>query len=238
MSVKFCRERDRLVLDLIERHRFLSLEQISKLVFEKTIKEQETAKKKARSRMTQLYKDKKVKRKRLDDNNTQYVYFNQYSNRYAHYLGVNEIYIQLLKQKKSRYKIRKWITEIEVGNMRPDVLGLLEGTICSSYIKFFIEYDSPGNRNEFDKIEKYNAEFEKVVNGLAEYWWISYNNEKRFPVIVVVTERKKTVLKKVKSENKHGLKFIVLTLAEVKEGRLWEHLQNLLTLSEKRLAGN
>ena len=95
------RERDAAILELVERCKFVSRDQVQALVFGHNYRQR------CCKRMLTLYRAKKVGRKRID--NTQpYIYFpagQKWNQKAEHCLVLNEVYIALVKQIKSWFKL-------------------------------------------------------------------------------------------------------------------------------------
>lgn len=101
------KSRDAAILQAVEKCKFISRDQVQALVFGHNYRQ------KCCDRLLKLYKVKRLKRKRIDAAQP-YVYFlpgEKWNQKAEHYLAVNWVYIAMVKQIKSWFKLQAFTRE-------------------------------------------------------------------------------------------------------------------------------
>jgi len=208
-------ERDAAILEMINQCRFASRDQVQELIFGHEYRQR------ACKRLLTLYKAKKVGRKRIE--NTQpFIYFptgQKWNQKFEHYLLLNEVYIALVKQIKSWFKLhvfkREYFCQWDGGHLLADALLVLNNTTTKRLKPVFIEVDRAQSNNRFDKVPKYTDYYNSKV--WVEKWWAQPDPEGvyHFPKVLVVTDRQEQVQAVIKKENEAGIRFAVAKINNV-----------------------
>lgn len=213
-SVKLGRERDAKIVDLIRESGPYNREQIQALLFPN-----HTGPQKCSQRLGKLVQRGKIKRLKFNDSG-QYVYYaDKWSQKSEHTLMVNWVYVALVQQKKSWFKLQAFTREYHCrwdgGELLADALIVLKNTQTGTLKAVLVEVDRDPNR--FDKIPRYTEYYRS--NAWVPLWWAQKDGEgyHTFPRLLVVTERKERVLRAIERDNAEGLRVAVATLEEVKK---------------------
>lgn len=125
-------------------------------------------------------------------NNEYIFYLGKKSENWRHWVLLNSCFCYL----KRKYKVQEWQTEVPYSMIRPDAY-------CRQ-INAYIEVDL--GTNPFNKIPLYTRLYDTDE-------WLQHapkeNGEYLFPSIIVVTTRKKHIIKRASQENKLGLNVII-----------------------------
>lgn len=208
--------RDRQIEKLIGELGFLCREQIQALLFKDA--------QKASARLKKLFDRKRLKRKRLDIEES-YIYYSpgkNWTNKSKHTMLTNWLYVALETQKKQWQKIHvfqhEYICRDAAGEviLRADALVVIENTATKTLTPILVELDRAESNNGWDKTAKYTEYFR--AGQWAQEWWSKQNSEgvHRFPRVLVVTDRRDRLEKKIAGENPEGIRFVVATLDEVR----------------------
>jgi hypothetical protein len=221
--VRLGMERDKKIVQLISESGPYTRDQIHALFFA-----DHKTPAKAVQRLTKLYKDKKLKRARtgLDE---QYAYFTGRRNqKMEHAVLVNWVYVSLVTQRKSWFKIQAFVREYfqewgEKNRLVSDALLVLKNTAKEVLQPYFVEVDRADSNNQFDKVKLYSSYF--LSKAWTQQWWAKKNEEGkyRFPKVVVLTDRPEVVSETIKKCNKEKLRFKVVTLEQVRKD-IYRHL--------------
>lgn len=103
--------------------------------------------------------------------------------------------------------------------VRPDAFVSLNSSVKPHL--FFGEFHRHESGNEFDKLPKYTALFQNIIElkaqGIRPYWWVELRNQKIPKLTVITTGPKKPILNRLVNENPLGIPYELLTLDELKE---------------------
>lgn len=209
------KSRDAAILQAVEKCKFISRDQVQALVFGHDYRQ------KCCDRLLKLYKSKRLKRKRIDAAQP-YVYFlpgEKWNQKAEHYLAANWVYIALVKQIKSWFKLQAFVREYfcridDNSHLVADALAVLANKTTKELKPAFIEVDR-GSNNEFDKVLKYNALYKSKT--WVKQWWAKPDQEGRyrFPRVLVVTDRPGKVQEAIDRGNEAGIRFSVATLEDI-----------------------
>lgn len=211
------RSRDAAILRAVEECKFISRDQVQALVFGHSYRQ------KCCDRLLRLYKAKRLKRKRIDVAES-FVYFlpgEKWNQKAEHYLAVNWVYVAIVKQAKSWFKLQAFAREYfcridENSCLVADALAVLANKTTKELKPVFVEVDRGQSNNEFDKCRKYGAYY--LSKEWVKQWWAKPDPEGRyrFPRVLVVTDRPAHVRQVIDRENETGIRFSVATLEEVR----------------------
>ncbi len=124
---------------------------------------------------------------------------------------VNWIFIWFKLNLKTYESIFHFSYERQNEIFRYDALIAIENKFTQEIRFYFIEVDI--SNNKFDKVKLYTKFYQELL--YKKEWWIKY--VKRFPVIIVLTHRKRGVEKKIEEDNFSNLEFKVFGLDLVDE---------------------
>lgn len=194
---------------MVDEYRALDTNQIWLMMFPKT----EYGLRSCQRHLQRLTKNKRISRRRYAPNQP-YAYYQKARGQLEHVLEMNWVRIWLERTLKSWESIFVWQYEPEYDVIRPDGICAIENTVTGEKRFYFVELDR--SHKAITEIKKYNKHYENLV----DEWWMRHT--KRFPHIVIVTERPESFQREVMRHNRNGLMFIIKTLAEVKkEAGLW-----------------
>jgi len=131
-----------------------------------------------------------------------------------HLIGVNWVYVWMLKNLSSWESIETWNMEESYGTLRPDAVVGIRNKVTKELRIQFVELDLATSGNKFEKVAKYN--FFYTSEAYLGCWWEPL--VKKFPSVLVVTTspaKADFIRRKVKEENENEVVFRVMTLAEV-----------------------
>ena len=131
-----------------------------------------------------------------------------------HRLSLNWAYIWHLKRLEGWQRL-SWFYEVDCGALVADALALVRNGVTQETTGCFIEMDMAESGNRFDKVQKYNALYEDP--GWEATWWAK--DLPCFPRVLIITtgtRRAEMIRGQVKAENRHGIRFEVRLLEEVK----------------------
>ena len=216
------KSRDAAILRAVEQCKFISRDQVQALVFGHSYRQ------KCCDRLLRLYKSKRLKRKRVDVAES-FVYFlpgEKWNQKAEHYLAVNWVYISLLKQIKSWFKLQAFTREYTAtwGERRlvADALVVLANKTTKELKPLFVELDRGTSNNEFDKVALYSGLYDSKA--WVASWWSRPNADgrHRFPKVLVVTDRKEKVQEAIDRDNAARdkaarVRFSVATLEDVRK---------------------
>lgn len=202
--------RDNSVLETIEEWRVCDVQQIQRLFFSFP-----TGQRKAQERLKLLYTAKKVERWRGADG---YVY-GEKAVQWEHRLLLNWLRLREEVNKASWEEIHYWKYEYQVSSyLRPDSFVGVRNTVTGLLRFFFVEAECKSDRNDFGKkVRNYNKLYEDINAGQVDQWWVKL--VEKFPPIYIIAltcERKQKILRTIQENNKHGLRFHVNSLDEVR----------------------
>jgi len=222
------KNRDAAILELVEKCKFISREQVQQLIFPG-----QEYRQKCCQRLQKLHQAKKIKRHRADVA-APYVYFPAgvtWNQKTEHYLTLNWVYVALVRQIKSWFRLHVFKREYycswgdqgggqrddqQVGNrLLADALAVLDNTVKKRLHPVFVEIDRGTSNNRFDKVERYTAYYHSKA--WVKQWWAQPDQEGRyrFPRVLIVTDRPMQISKIIERENKAGIRFATATLDEV-----------------------
>ncbi|KJS76099.1 MAG: hypothetical protein JL56_06070 [Desulfotomaculum sp. BICA1-6] len=209
------KERDAAILDLIQRCKYISRDQVQAMLFGHAYRQ------KCCERLTKLYRAGKVSRKRVEASRP-FIYFPagvRWNQKVEHYLTLNWVYISLKKQIKSWFKLhvfdREHFCKWDDGHLLADALVVLKNTAIKKLHPVFVEIDRGQSNNRFDKVLKYTDYYRSKA--WVHEWWAQPDQESRyrFPKVLVVTDRSELVQKVIDRENGAGIRFIVLPEVDI-----------------------
>ena len=197
--------RDKILLGYISSFKYVDANQLYHLLFYDI----KNGKSKAGDRLRSLYKRGELKRKKVLN---RYIYYiGGWSDKWKHHYELLNYYIRFRKYLKDWQRLDKYYNEFVISdNLRCDSLFIVTNKVENIQRKYFIEIDR--GTNKFDKVKKYNDEFSS--NEWTNKWWADLDGEgkARFGEVVVVSCRVDEIEKKIKEENRKGLKFSVIPL--------------------------
>jgi len=220
--------RDKCIVETIEMFECLNTEQIYYLFFT-NIKYGIV---KCRERLRVLKEKGKINSIRVDINECNYYFINKKSKFMIHDINRNWGYIYLLYL----YKFKEYYKFVEIKNeyvfkcgQRADGIIGFKNYVTNEYKYVIIESDRVDSRNKFNKIKEY-VDIYRNGRYKNEFWYKKVN---RFPNVLIVCDSEKKKLKileiekrdnikfviydeNIGKENKLSLKFIVLTVDEIK----------------------
>jgi hypothetical protein len=213
-SVKLGKQRDKQIQELIETSGPFCRDQVQQLIFPRHKGTQ-----KCNQRLNRLFSLGKVKRIRYGSSE-QYIYYTgRWNQKAEHALMVNWIYVSLLAQMKSWFKLktfsREYTCQWDDNRLVADALLVLENVAQKTLRPVFVECDR--DVNAFDKVQRYTEYYQsKAWCGL---WWAKKDSEGvyTFPRVLVVTERPGRVSDAIKKDNTEGLRFSVATVEQIKK---------------------
>ncbi len=212
------KNRDAAILELVEKCKFISREQVQAMLFPG-----QEYRQKCCQRLQKLYQAKKLKRKRTDVA-APYVYYPPgvtWNQKAEHYLIVNWIYVALVQQIKWWFKLhlfkREYFCQWDTDRLLADTLVVLNNTERKCLHPAFVEVDRADSNNKFDKVPKYTDFYKSKA--WVKLWWAQPDPEGRyrFPKVLVVTDRPNQIDKILEKENTAKIRFEVVTLESVKK---------------------
>jgi hypothetical protein len=168
--------RDNALLQEIAAGRFYLREQLQVLFFPNLNGPQ-----KAQERLRKLYKAKHLKRRRVGSQGGYIYYLDRWSEKYAHWLALNWVYVSLVQQIKSWQKVSVFAREYVYQDLRADALACVDNTVQKNRQVFFVEVDQ--GTNPF--VDKYRKIAERLEFELNPPWWY----KDTFPPVLVATYR-------------------------------------------------
>ena len=199
--------RDNRIVREVEARGALCTEQITAMFFRGS-----AASTKCQQRMKKLFDAKRVKRTRINPTGSFCYYIEKRSGRLEHLIGINWVYIWLMKRLKSWESLWYWQYEMDYGILRCDAFTGIKNSFTEGVKFYFVELDR--SNNTWDKTRKYNQLYESEK--YADSFWVQHT--KIFPVILCVTEDKNRlplIQQSVREENKHNLRFEVRLLDDL-----------------------
>lgn len=214
------RTRDAAIIKAVEDCRYLSRDQVQALVFGHSYRQ------KCCQRLTMIHKAKKLSRRRVDVA-MPYVYFlpgEKWTQKAEHAVAVNWVYIALIKQIKSWFKLQAFTREYTAiwGDRRlvADALAVLANKTSKELKPLFVELDRGTSNNPFDKTALYSGLYDSKA--WVTSWWSrpDADGRHRFPKVLVVTDRVEKVQAVIDRDNAARdnavrVRFSVATLPEV-----------------------
>lgn len=196
-------QRDQRILELLERARYMTAEQIRRVVFADVRHPQ-----KCQERLLKLVRRGQLKRQRRFRGDRYVYYLDKWSSRAEHYVGLNWVRAHYAEH------IHAWVYEYYCewpdGALQADALMVLKGPRLSPV---FVEMDR--GSNPFDKVPKYTAYYRSAA--WVSQWWAEASKdgeEYRFPGILVATTRPEPVRRQIEAENDAKLRFRVVSLEQ------------------------
>jgi len=202
-------QRDKAILETIEKHRTLDTDQIRVLLFNDI----KTGQRKAQQRLLTLYKNKRLMRYTA---NGTYTYYREEQKLLKHTVMVNWIRLWFERCQPSWRIFKTWAYEQTYPMLRCDGFAYTVNVGTKENEFWFVEADRGTNR--FDKVEKYCQLFEE--GGYEDRWWVELAS--RFPKILTVTnsparmERIKEIIQHDNTTGPKGLRFKVMLLDDIK----------------------
>lgn len=168
------------IIEYMEKHRFVRTSMIQQEFFNTPI-----ATKKYLARMVE---NKIINRKRVDRG--EYVYYLTWSQKWHHWLQINQFHYQLKSELSSWQKILYYDFEVSYGAGIADGFYVLKTTIDGKGRKFFLEVDS--TENPAERIKQYELIHRA---GWKDEWWADplKRGVISFPQVVVYTIRPKMI---------------------------------------------
>jgi len=189
--IKYSRQRDKKIIDLIIDGTALTRLQIQKIIFETHTKNKNSAKRKAQQRLSYLVKTEQIKKYHKDFYLPAIYYVNQKPLNMAHALAINDVYCAFIEQKNPEQIIEwEWSYRINDGMV-----------IADAYINIFWDKDKKHRqviwleverdpRKHFNKDIQYQKVWETDWNKTLPEWVVVENKEAIFPLILIVTDKK------------------------------------------------
>lgn len=203
--------RDRRIVELVEQCGALSTGQVAVLLFS----ELPTGHRKAQERLQKLAKKRLLSRVRVATNQPYIYYTGRPLSQLEHRVALNWALIWLERTMPSWESVVDWEYEPDYGHIRPDLLWVTHNRVTDRYRAVYVELDR-SDRNKWDKTSKYNQLYERET--YAGAWWVERSD--RFPRILVATTteaRARQIAQSTESDNKHGLRFDVRLLSDLKK---------------------
>jgi hypothetical protein len=193
-------ERDRLIEKEIAAARFVTSEQVWRLLLPGTKGSQKT-----NQRLRVLQKAKLIKKRRLGDTGMYVYYSGKWSQNWRHWVLLNQVRVELVTQAKSWQKVRVFNREYAYDDLRADALVCIDNTVKKERQIFFVEVDN--GTNPF--ADKYSKVAAKLELSLDPPWW--YRDT--FPRVLVVTSRPEKVCAVVEGST---VEYRVVTIEEAR----------------------
>jgi len=193
-------KRDEMIYEEVAAARFVTSEQIWRLLLPHTKGIQKT-----NQRLRELQRAKLIKKRRMGDTGQVVYYSGRWSEKWAHWVALNQVRVELVRQAKSWQTVAVFSREYPVLDIRADALVAVDNSVTKKRQVFFVEVDN--GTNPF--CDKYKSVFEKLELSLDPPWWA--NNG--FPRVLVVTSR----VEKVRSICEGSpVRYCVATIEQVK----------------------
>jgi len=210
--------RDKLIVETIEQFEVLSTEQIYYLFFSDI----KYGMVKCRERLRQLRNKNKIVTLRLDINECSYHFINKKPYYLQHNVNRNWGFMYIINMVKCECKYLKF-NEIRLEyymkcGIRTDGIIGFKNYVTGEYRYWILESDKVDSKNKFNKIKNYNDKFGINGEGYRNEHW--FKRVERFPHILIVCDNVKKrdkILNIIDEENVKGLKFIVVTVDEIKK---------------------
>lgn len=193
--------RDEQIYEDIAAARFVTSEQIHRLLLPGTKGPQKT-----NQRLRVLQKAKMIKKKRMGDTGMYVYYSGKWSQNWRHWVLLNQVRVELITQAKSWQKVSVFSREYVYDDLRADALVAVDNSVQKSRQVFFVEVDN--GTNPFT--DKYGKVAAKLELSLEPPWW--YRDV--FPRVLVVTSRTEKVCAVVEGST---VRYCVATIEEVRK---------------------
>jgi hypothetical protein len=194
-------KRDEIILEEVAAGRFVTSEQIHRLILPHTKGPQKT-----NQRLRELQKAKLIKKRRIGDTGLYVYYACRWSEKWAHWVTLNQVRVELIRQAKSWQRVAVFNREYPVDNLRADALVCVDNSVTKKRTTFFVEVDNATN----PFTDKYMSTLNKTELSLEPPWWAI----ERFPRVLVVTTRPDKVRAVVDGS---PVKYCVVTIEEVRK---------------------
>ncbi len=211
-KVQFGSNRDRQILQAIEEHGALCIEQIADLFFPFR-----TGLRKAQERMNVLYASKRVNRVRLGRGSSIYL-LGKPNPQLEHLVDSNWLYVWFSTHLAAWQRFYHWQRELDFGILRCDSFCGIENTITREARFYFAEMEREANKSEFDKPQIYNRLYGEQYARMSHFGWFKHMSV--FPKIYIVVEqesKRQKALEVIDRENTNNLRFEVKLLDEIKQ---------------------
>lgn len=193
--------RDKAIIESIGQYRALSTDQVWALFFSKL----STGKRKAQARLQSLVGKGLVRRIRLTNEAPFYYFTESQPGQLDHLILVNWVALWIKKTTRSWESIRIFEYEKVFGNLRVDLVAIIDNHITGRARVVFVELDRAESGNRFDKVLKYNDLHENQEPLYEETW---FNQVDRFPAVMFVTTteaRMQTIKELIIKQNRNKL---------------------------------
>jgi len=210
--------RDKLIVETIDNFECLTTEQIYYLFFF-DIKHGIV---KCRERLRQLRKRNKIVTLRLDINECSYHFIDKKPYYLQHNVNRNWGFMYIMNMVKMKYQYLKF-DEMRLEyymkcGIRTDGIIGFKNYVTGEYRYWILESDKADSKNKFNKIKNYNDKFGNNGEGYKGEFW--FKRVERFPHVLIICDNKKKkdkILNIIIDDNVKGLKFIVVTIDEIKK---------------------
>ncbi|MFA4834886.1 MAG: hypothetical protein WC749_02275 [Dehalococcoidia bacterium] len=194
-------KRDELIFNEVAAARFVTSEQIHRLILPHTKGPQKT-----NQRLRELQKAKLIKKRRLGDTGLYVYYSGKWSEKWWHWVTLNQVRVELVRQAKGWQKVAVFSREYVFGDLRTDALVAVDNAVIKKRTVFFVEVDN--GTNPF--VDKYMIMLNKTELSLDPPWWAI----ERFPRVLVITNRAEKARAIVEGS---PVEYRIATLDEVRE---------------------
>lgn len=208
----FGSNRDKTIVETIERLKCLDGDQIELLFFRNTCN-LESAKRQSQNRLKIIVEKKKLLHRWRMNLDEPYKYFIADFAQKEHITLLNWMLINVIVNMKYD-KIYHLQYQKDYGILIPDLFLVTKNYVTNEYKATFFEMDN-SITNKFDKVQKYNRLFESKPND--EYVNLTAPN---FPKIIIATtdsNRLKEINRLIETENKNNLRFETHLIWDLKE---------------------
>lgn len=201
--------RDRSILAAVDEQGCLDTEQIRLMFFRDLKYGRRIAQKRLRSLCGRGF----LSRGRESTEHPYFYYAGRRSGQVSHRLGINWVRLWMERGLKNWDKVHSFAYEQDYGILRTDGFVAIKNKVTGKLSFYFVEFDNALSGNEFDKVAKYNALYER----LPAAWWVEFTD--RFPAIIMVTTsaaRAEAIRARIGKENVNGLEFRVYELGYIR----------------------
>lgn len=146
--------RDLKVLEGVEKHRYLRVDQAAELYFQ-TVRNPDQRRKKAAARLLVLHRAKLVQRTRYPgDPYIYYIQGNRYSHKLQHYLAITDVLLQIKDLAPASSKL-DYDIEVTQGNIITDLVINYRNEFRQEKKTYYVEVELNSSGDILEKIRKY-----------------------------------------------------------------------------------
>lgn len=212
--------RDKLIIETVERFKCLNSEQIEILIFRESCNI-DSAKRQSQNRLSKLVEKKIIKRYRMDLDESYKYFVNDFQQK-EHIVLLNWMIIHyLVKHPYEKIYYMEYQKDYKI--KIPDLFLVTYNEFTKQYKSMFFEMDKTIS-NKFDAVEKYNKLRQNPPND-------EFTRLTKFPEIYIATtdmNRLNEIMRLInnKNINKYNLKFNIDLIWNIKEELKYEMVKN------------